>query len=139
MSAYHTLKTEYRDRDTLVEALKEMGYPEVEVHDEATNLYGYHGDKRSQKANVIVRRKYVGSAANDLGFVKTEDGTYEAIVSEYDSSTHCTPTFFKGLQRNYAEKGAIKAAAKKGFKYLGKTIGKNGKPQLRWMDTRVNA
>jgi hypothetical protein len=138
MSAYHTLKTQYKDRDTLVEALKEM-YPnaEVEVHDIATNLFGYHNDMRADKANVIVRRKFIGHASNDLGFKLAEDGTYQAIVSEYDSRATVTPEFLKGLQRTYAEKGAIKAAARKGFKYLGKTIAANGKPQHKWLDLRA--
>ena len=136
MSAYHELKTEYKDKDSLVEALNDMGYKEVEVHEIAQNLYGYHGDMRSQKANIIVRRKFVDFAANDLGFVKTEDGSYAAIVSEYDSGKHNT-TWFNGLKKAYTEKVAIKTAAKNGFRFLGKKI-VNGKPQLKWLDTRAS-
>jgi hypothetical protein len=140
VSSYHTLKTQYKDRDTLVEALKEMyNGADIEVHDVATNLFGYQGDKRADKANVIVRRRFIGSASNDLGFKLAEDGTYQAIVSEYDSHATVTPAFLKGLQRTYAEKGAIKAAVRKGFKYLGKTIAANGKPQHKWLDMRAGA
>jgi len=70
MSKYHKQKSVYKDRDSLVAALGEQGYTEVEVHEQAKNLYGYHGDMRAEKANVIVRRQYIDSAANDLGFVK---------------------------------------------------------------------
>lgn len=135
MSAYHTQKTQYKDRDCLVAALKAQGYAEVEVHETATNLYGYHGDMRSQKANVIVRRKHIGPAANDLGFVKAEDGTYSAIVSEFDSGKH-DATWFKHLKKNYTEAVDMKTAAKNGFKFLGKKI-VNGKVQLQFMDTRA--
>jgi hypothetical protein len=134
MSAYHTQKTQYKDRDCLVKALNDQGYTTVEVHEVATNLYGYHGDMRSQKANVIVRRQYVGCAANDLGFVKAEDGTYSAIVSQFDSGKH-DAGWFKGLKKSYTEARDMKTAAAQGFKFLGKKI-VGGKVQLQFADTR---
>ena len=88
MSKYNRQKSTYNDRDCLVAALNEQGYTEVEVHEEAVNLIGYHGDTRPEKANVIVRRKHIGTAANDLGFVKEADGTFSTIVSDYDSHKH---------------------------------------------------
>jgi hypothetical protein len=135
LSAYHTQKTQYKDRDCLVAALGEQGYKTVEVHETAQHLTGYHGDTRPEKANIIVRRQYVGTAANDLGFVKSEDGTYSAIVSSYDSGKH-DAGWFKGLKRAYTEKMDIKTAAKNGFKYLGKKI-VNGRIQLQFLDNRA--
>jgi len=134
MSAYHELQTQYKDAECLVEALHEQGYAEVEVHDEAVNLIGYYADVRPEKANIIVRRKNIGSAANDLGFVKRADGTYGAIVSDYDSNKH-NASWMTGLKRAYTEKVAIKTAAKNGFKYLGKKV-IAGKTQLQWLDVR---
>lgn len=134
MSAYHYQKTCYKDRDCLVEALGEMGYKNVEVNDTAQNLYGYHGDMRSQKANVIVRRCYVDRSANDLGFVKAEDGTYSAIVSSYDSGKH-DAQWFLGLKRAYTEKVDMKTARKSGLSFLGKKV-VNGKTQLQFVDNR---
>jgi hypothetical protein len=135
MSAYHTQQTQYKDRDCLVAALNAQGYKEVEVHEVATNLYGYHGDMRAQKANVIVRRKFVGTAANDLGFIKAEDGTYSAIVSEFDSGKH-NEGWFKHLKKAYTEAVDMKTAARQGFKFLGRKI-VNGKVQLQFADTRA--
>lgn len=135
MSAYHTQKTQYKDRDCLIAALNAQGYKDVEVHEVATNLYGYHGDMRAQKANVIVRRKHISSAANDLGFVKSEDGTYSAIVSAFDSGKH-DAQWFKGLKKAYTEARDMKTAAANGFKFLGKKI-INGKVQLQFADTRA--
>jgi hypothetical protein len=92
MSHYLDFKTKITDRDALVKALCHMKTSQglltvdkIEVHDKATNLYGYQGDKRNTVANVIIRRNNVGGAANDIGFVKNADGTYSSIISEYDS------------------------------------------------------
>ena len=135
MSKYNRQRSTYNDRDCLVAALNEQGYTEVEVHDEAVNLIGFHGDTRPEKANVIVRRKHIGTAANDLGFVKEADGTYSAIVSDYDSRKHGA-VWMTGLKKAYTEKRLIKHAAKNGLKYLGKKV-VNNKVQIQWMDTRT--
>ena len=86
MSEFVECKTKFKDKKALVEALIAMGWTanQIEVNEVAQNLYGYQGDKRNQKANIIIRRKNVGGASNDIGFVKKPDGTYEAIISEYD-------------------------------------------------------
>ena len=135
MSKYNRQKSTYNDRDCLVAALNEQGYTEVEVHEEAVNLIGYHGDTRPEKANVIVRRNHIGTAANDLGFVKEADGTFSTIVSDYDSRKHGAE-WMTGLKKAYTEKRLIKHAAKNGLKYLGKKI-VNNKVQIQWMDTRM--
>jgi hypothetical protein len=141
MSQYAEQKTAYKDRDCLVAALAEMGYKDVEIHEEAQQLFDYHGrattylDAKGDKANVIVRRKYVGGAANDLGFVKKADGTYSAIISQYDTGKHNT-TWLEGLKKNYAEKRHIKTAKQQGFAYLGRKV-INGKTQLQFLDRRA--
>ena len=135
MSRYNRQKSTYNDRDCLVAALNEQGYTEVEVHDEAVNLIGFHGDTRPEKANVIVRRKHISTAANDLGFVRESDGTFSCIVSDYDSHKHGAE-WMTGLKKAYTEKRLIKHAAKNGLKYLGKKV-VNNKVQIQWMDTRA--
>ena len=135
MSKYTKQKSTYNDRDCLVAALNEMGYTDVEVHDEAVNLIGYHADVRPERANVIVRRRYIDTAANDLGFVRESDGTFSAIVSDYDSRKHGAQWMI-GLKKAYTEKRLMKHAASKGFKYLGKKV-VNNKVQIQWLDTRT--
>ena len=135
MSKYNRQRSQYNDRDCLVAALNEVGYTDVEVYDESVSLYGYRGDVRPEKANVIVRRKHISTAANDLGFVRESDGTYSAIVSDYDSHKHGVE-WMKGLKRAYTEKRTIKHAAKNGLKYLGKEVVK-GRVQLKWLDMRA--
>ena len=104
MSRYATILTEFKDSDALLVAIAETGdwtIEQIEVHDVPQHLFGYTGDKRQEMAHIIVRRKHVGSSSNDIGFVKTEDGTYEAIISEYDSRKF-GPAWNKQLKCNYA-------------------------------------
>ena len=135
MSKYNRQRSQYNDRDCLVAALNEVGYTDVEVYDESVSLYGYRGDVRPEKANVIVRRKHISTAANDLGFVRESDGTYSAIVSDYDRHKHGAE-WMTGLKVAYTEKRLIKHAASKGLKYLGKKV-VNNKVQIKWLDTRA--
>lgn len=85
MSAYLTLVTPMTDQECLLEALVDLGFDEtaVEVHATPVQLVGYAGDRRAQTANVVIRRRYVGAASNDIGFLSTPTG-YRALVSGYD-------------------------------------------------------
>ena len=134
MSKYNEIKTEYRDAECLVEALHDVGYTDVEVHETALNLYGYHGDLRQQKAHIIVRRKHISQSANDLGFLRQPDGSYAQIVSDFDQGKH-NATWNAKLKAAYGERGAMKVARKKGYHFLGKTV-VNGKTQLKFQDRR---
>lgn len=144
MSEYRKSTTNCKDKECLIDALIEMGYARehIEIHEVPQQLYDFQGratryiDKSGDKANIIVRRQHVGGAANDLGFkLNPETGTYDAIISDYDSSKH-SATWLAGLKTNYAEKTIFKQAKKMGFKYLGKKI-VEGKIQHQWMDTRT--
>ena len=84
MSHYSKIETQIVEQDALLKALKDFGYGMVEVHNEPTNLYGYQGDRRNEVAHIIVRRRYISNLSNDIGFLRTQDGRYKAIVSEYD-------------------------------------------------------
>lgn len=82
MSKFHKYQTQIKDEAALVAALQEMGYhPEV---GKDLPLYGFRGDRRAETADVVVRRREIGGMPNDVGFKRGEDGTYEAVVSEYD-------------------------------------------------------
>jgi len=88
MSHFTTLHTRLTDQDALVAALRDVGYPDVEVHDDAQPLCGYRGDLRRDRAHVIVRRRHIGSASNDIGFVRQPDGRFGAVISDYDRARH---------------------------------------------------
>lgn len=85
MSAYITLATPLVDRECLLAALSDLGFtPErVEVHATAVPLVGYEGSQRQERAHVVIRRRYVGAASNDIGFEQTPTG-FRAHVSDYD-------------------------------------------------------
>lgn len=103
MSHYNDFETEITDQAALVRALcrcenrnnKQIQLGMVETHTDPQHLYGYKGDRRNQKAHVIIRQQFVGGASNDLGFVKNEDGKYAAIISDYDSSYYNKPWLTK--------------------------------------------
>jgi len=144
MSEYRKSTTNCKDRECLIEALIEMGYKRehIEIHETAQQLYDYTGrathytDPKGDRANVIVRRQFVGGAANDLGFkLNPETGTYDAIISAYDSGKH-NAQWLKGLKVSYSEANVIKTGKLQGLKFLGK-VKENGKTQIRWMDTRL--
>lgn len=144
MSEYRKSTTNCKDREVLIDALIEMGYKRehIEVHENAQQLIDFQGhathyiDPTGDKANVIVRRKHVGGAANDLGFkLNPETGCYDAIISRYDSGRH-NSKWLAGLKTNYAEKGLAKTLKKQGFKYLGKKI-VEGKIQIQYMDLKA--
>lgn len=85
MSAYITLLTPMTDQECLLAALNDIGFDstKVEVHASPVSLVGYQGDRRSQAANIVIRRQHVGMASNDVGFLATPTG-YQAFVSGYD-------------------------------------------------------
>jgi hypothetical protein len=146
MSQYHAQKTVYRDVDCLVGALNEQGYATVEVHERAVQLYDYCGrptcylDKSGDKANVIVRRHIVGGAANDLGFRKESDGTYTAIVSQFDECKH-NADWMDALKQHYTERVDMKVAKRNGLQLMARKVTEvNGKKriQLQFLDPRGN-
>lgn len=137
ISEYAKLEAQYKDRECLVSALAEMGYDHVEVHDEAQQLYNYRGrattylDASGDKANVIVRRNFVGGAANDLGFAKQADGKYSAIVSRFDTAKHNTK-WFSQLKDKYLDKVTTKEAKRRGLKLHSRTV-VNGKLVVKYL------
>lgn len=98
----------FKDRECLLNALSECGYGTVE-EGASLSLYGYQGDKRAETAQIVVRRKFIGSASNDLGFQKTENG-YVPVISEYDQRYMMQGKFITNLQTNYNLKSAEKLA-----------------------------
>ncbi len=100
--------TAFKDRECLLNALSECGYSQVE-EGEALSLYGYQGDQRPETAQIVVRRKFIGSASNDLGFQKTDAG-YVPVISEFDQRTMMQGKFLINLRTNYNVKSAEKLA-----------------------------
>lgn len=132
MSAYSERQTQYKDVELLVSALKACGITEVLVHKTPQRLEGYHGDLREQTADIIIPRRAVGHASNDIGFKLQPDGTYKAIISDYDRATHYNDAWVNKLTDTYTEHGVLKCAKKKGLRSIGSKI-VNGKLQHRFV------
>jgi hypothetical protein len=130
MSQFVVAGSCYRDESCLVQALMRVGgwtVEQIELHVEPTNLYGYHGDRRADLANVIVRRKFIGAASNDIGFLKQADGTYNVIISEFDRHKF-TEGWETRLTDAYNEERVIKECRLMGYSYQIEE--KNGERQL---------
>ena len=82
MSHYCRIKTKIVEKQALIKTLADVGYPHIEDHEKGAQLYGYQGDLRAERANIVIRRKHISPASNDIGFSKTKSGAYEAVVSD---------------------------------------------------------
>lgn len=102
MSKYLTFSDiVFKDEALLLAALADVGYTAVE-RGAALPLYGYRGDQRTERAQLVVRRQHLGPASNDLGFAHTEQG-YTPIISEYDQRTLLDGHFLPRLRTAYHE------------------------------------
>jgi Protein of unknown function (DUF1257) len=92
----------FKDRGLLLAALADLGFAEVEEGN-ALALYGYEGSRRDETAELVVRRRHVGRASNDLGFRRTAEG-FVPVISEYDQRTLLGGRFLVRLRTAYGER-----------------------------------
>jgi hypothetical protein len=114
MSHFTCIKTQIKNQAALIQALADVGFKTVEVHETAQHLYGFQGDVREQTAEVIIRRQYIGRASNDIGFKRQEDGQFEAIISEYDRHEY-SQQWLNGLIQRYGYHALMATAPAQGF------------------------
>ncbi len=117
MSHFTVLKTQIVEIDGLVQALADLKFENVEVHATAQHLSGYQGDRRSQTAEVIIRRKYVGRASNDIGFKRNTQGMFNAIISEYDRPKY-SGKWLNRLMQRYAYHTTKSKLKEQGFELV---------------------
>ena len=117
MSKFESYQTTLCDEDCLIQALQDNGFEasQIEVHKEAVNLYGYRGDVRPEKAHIVIRRKHIGAASNDIGFVR-EDGKFRAVISEFDSNRQMNKTWLSNVQADHDKHRVVKILKEKGYK-----------------------
>jgi hypothetical protein len=92
----------FKDRRLLLAALTNLGYRDVE-EGAALTLFGYRGDQRTETAQIVVRRRHLSPASNDLGFTHTAQG-YVPILSEYDQRVLHGGRFLVQLRTSYSER-----------------------------------
>src|SRR5215471_320645 len=111
MSHFTVVEIEATDTACLIEALETIGYKgKIEAHDRPVTLIGYDGRPRlledqEVRAEIVIRRRHLWEAANDIGFARQADARYVAYISEYDRSVR--PTWHTEVVKEY---GAAKAA-----------------------------
>lgn len=115
MSHFSVIRTKITNTEHLMKALQDLGFEShmVQCNEKAVNLYGYQGDKREQTAEVVIPRQYISSLSNDIGFKQQADGTYEAIISDYD-------------RKNYSQQWLDKLSQRYSYNYLQEEIKQNG-------------
>lgn len=115
-----TIKSSFRRKSALIKALQRIDGGKwkncVEVTEEKQTMYGYDGATRPTKAEIIIRRKNVGGSSNDIGFTQEKDGTFSAIISDYDSSRH-NQKWLDKLLGTYSASTIEEVATEQGFSF----------------------
>lgn len=121
MSKYEELRTVLSDERYLLDALQDLGYsPEVSLA--GLSLYGYLGDERPEKANIVIRRRQLNSASNDIGFVRDANGVYRALISEYDRGVGFDVAWLGRIAQTYKERQTMTVAKAKGYRFMGRQV-----------------
>jgi hypothetical protein len=81
---------------------------------EGLALFGWRGRRRRETAEFVIRRRHIGSYANDLGFHRLDDGSFEAVISEYDRRGRGQEILDQVKQR-YAYQAVCQKAQAKGY------------------------
>lgn len=134
MSKYEEMSTVLVHEGYLVEALEQMGY-KPEVYRNGAALYGYRGDERPEQAHVIVRRRQLDSASNDIGFVRDTSGQYRAVVSDYDRGIGFDQAWLGRVSQAYKERQTMAVAKARGYVFQGRSVietPQGAKVQLRF-------
>lgn len=121
MSKYEELRTVLSDERFLLGALSDLGFS-PEVSPAGLSLYGYLGDERPEKANIVIRRRQLNSASNDIGFARDANGVYRALISEYDRGIGFDDAWLGRIAQTYKERQTMAVAMAKGYRFLGRQL-----------------
>jgi hypothetical protein len=118
MSHYSKVTTRLIDEAALLKALADLGFAAVEVHERPLGLRGYKGDLREDTAHVIIRRRYISPYSNDIGFLRQADGSFAAIISEFDADGGYDQAWLDRLGQRYAYHVAVTQLTAQGFSLI---------------------
>ena len=121
MSKYQVSTIILTEQCHLIGALRDLGY-EPEFHPEGASLVGYQGDERPERAHIIIRRRQLDSASNDIGFARDSSGVYRAIISEYDRGIGFNEAWLGRLAQCYKERQTMAVAKAKGYVFRGREV-----------------
>jgi hypothetical protein len=131
MSAYRRIQVEFKNEEALRKALEDWCQKRAQVtgrnvtfeqaQGNDLDLYGYKGKNRGIKAKYVIRRGQFNRASNDLGFAQKPDGTFEVIISEYDSNPTGESDYIRGadvlqyVKQRYAYHQTLSVAQMQGY------------------------
>ena len=121
MSQYLNIATQIVSGEHLVKALKDVGFNEIEVYQTAQPLKGWMGDTRTNTAEIIIRKKYIGSASNDIGFKRGSQGRFIAFISDFDKDRY-NAAWLNHLTQRYAYHVAMDKLQEKGFDLVEESV-----------------
>lgn len=105
-----------------------MGYKPT-IHSDAIPLHGYRGDKRKQKAHIVIPRSQVGGMSNDVGFERVKKG-FVLHASAYDTAWRAGAKI-KQLNKSYSENKLKKAVnGISGYNIIDRKELNNGKIEI---------
>jgi hypothetical protein len=90
MSHFSSIQTQLIHKEALAQGLQALLEQHqisasLEIHEEAVELHSDYDRADKAFAHIVLRRREIG-AMLDLGFLQTEQGTFEAQVDEWDFS-----------------------------------------------------
>lgn len=72
----------------------------------------YWGEQSRQLADVIIPRDTIGNRFGDIGFVRTDDGSYTPIMDDLDKERVLDGNFMTRLRTAYNERVVAQVAAR---------------------------
>jgi len=102
MSEYLKFRLKFTDRAAFEEALMEVcAQLNIEVEfgrERRLALYDFHGAKSPDAADYVIRRRFVGEYANDIGFC-WDGQEMEVIISDFNFDRQ--PVIMRALKQHY--------------------------------------
>jgi hypothetical protein len=142
MSHFTEMKVNFKtthEKEFVAALESSFGKGNIEVYENGTSLIGYQGDSRANLpksspdyaplCHIVIRRKVVGPSSNDVGYRRTEDGSYAAYISEFDQGRNFQKKKQDAVAQDYTTRVAEKSLKTKGYT-LKRTVLKDGTVKL---------
>lgn len=113
MSHFSQLKTSLKNERFLKEALKTLGYQIEEApQGQQVEVRGFFGESTKADFKILTSSHY------DIGFVKTEDGSFE-VVGDWELLPKVSgieqESFMGALKKEYAKTSILETAKEQGY------------------------
>jgi hypothetical protein len=115
------LETRLCSGEHLVRALRALGYGGAQLFAHAQALAGLGASMHEARAEVIIRRAELPGASTDIGFRRTGEGRFEAVIYDMDRPHYGAPWLRKVTQR-YAYEVARDKLEAQGFELVDEEV-----------------